>query len=734
MADGIRVLCVDDELPFLELGKLYLEQSGEFFVDIVTSASEALDILDKKTYDAIVSDYLMPGINGIDFLKRVRASDTLIPFIMVTGRSREELVIEALNNGVDFYLPKGGDPKALYKELMQVIRQYVLTKRPLMTLSEQEQRYHDLQNANDLIQSVAPDGHFLFVNKKWRDTLGYEEKDLPALTIFDVIHEESIRHCMETFQRVISGENVGFIDAVFKTRTGNKVYVEGMADCRMADGQPQYTRGLFKDVTDRKKADAALKESEEAFRAMVEQSGDGIIITDFLGMLQFANRRAWDIIEHPSDRRITENFNVLDILSPKSRIKAVYDLLQVSRGIDSFEVNYNVITLEKKEKWIECLGKKISHKGSPAMLLSFRDVTERTKMGTVLKESEEKFRTIYENSPYPICINSIPDGKFISVNPVFLRSSGYTEPEILGKSPIDIGLLSLLDYGRLTSHMLLSGKLEHVPMVLMGKGGIPVHVQFSTLPVTINGRPAIMSMAAEITKLKRVEEQLVAEVSARTKAEQEITSSLKEKDLLLREIHHRVKNNLQIITSLLNLQSRYLSEPKVLEAIKDTQSRVRAMALVHERIYRSHRIAEINLKEYLNYLARQIFNFYNIPQHQIVIAVTMDDLMAGIDTVIPVGLIMNELISNSAKHAFPGGRKGSVTIECTAQGPDTLRFVYHDNGIGMPAGFDWKNSETLGLRLVNDLVDQLNGTIETGAGEGTTLILTVQQKRDPAPS
>ncbi len=1596
MADVIRVLYVDDESVLLEMGKEFLEQRGEFFVDLVLSAPEALDILNKKNYDAIVSDYKMPEMDGIEFLKRVRATDKTIPFIIFTGRGREEVVIEALNNGANFYIQKGGDPEALYQELMHVIRQAVTMRRTLMTLAEQEQRYHDIQNANDLIQSVAPDGHFLFVNKKWQDTLGYSETDLPNLTIFDIIHEESLEHCMEMFKRVLSGENVGIIDATFKTRNGMKVYIEGITDCKIVEGQPQYTRGIFKDVTDRKKVDAALKESEEryrnvvedqtefisrfrpdgtyvfvneaycryinktreeivgtryiqnipkedqagvtrhlasltrehpiatfsnrvimedgsirwhqwsnraifdnngivveyqsvgrditdlkeaehallvkneeintafeeltsteeelrqnyeliskkeqalreseekyrflaeatddviyiidiqgkvthispritrygynpeeiisrnftefiakedvpnvladfqktvstrqstvttlrvrdkagnlhwmedngalvfdksgsvvaisgilrdisgrkkveeslkeseeAFRAMVEQSGEGIIITNFLGILHFANRRALDIIEYPPDKEMPEKFNVLEIVSLESRVKAVYDLLQVSRGIDSYEVNYKIITLDKKDKWIECMGKKITYKGSPAMLLSFREITERRKTDIVLKESEEKLRTIFENSPYPISINSIPDGKFIAINPAFLHSSGYSESEILGKTPLELGLLSLLDYGRLTSHLLLSGKLEHVPMVLMGKGGKPVHVQFSTLPVTINGRPAIMTMTAEITKLKRVEEQLqqkneelvaaqekltatveelrqnydelrineqslqeseekfrvlvehsidgilitdfsgnllfanrsaglivdvpdyqtkigkinvmefvapeskadvlsgfskiaqsndsfrvhfklvtetqreiwvecvgkkilfrlsdallismrdvtekrrtdetlresenkfatvfrsspvaltlvsassgifvdvndaflkntgygpdevigktseqlgifadgdeqkqmissiceqrsvhdieikcriktgeirnclfssslihmggkhyvlstieditvrkateyafqtmvksmvettglnslqkitenvsswlgadcvmvgeilpegktvrvlsmildgknipdfsytlkgtpcdnvaekgfclysdniitlfpeskdlvelnirgyigtplqnsagqaigilcalfrspvnsppavqeimkiiavkaaaeiermqmmsalheseerfrlllqhvpsvavqgyhmdgtthywneaseklygytvdeavgenlvdliiplemredvrkamaymaqtgqpipsselslmkkdgsrvavysshavvkrstgemeffcididltelkrasevihnvneqlIAEIAARTTAEGEIIRSLKEKDLLLREIHHRVKNNLQIISSLLNLQSRYITDPKVLESIKDSQSRVRAMALVHERIYRSPNIAEINLKDYLIYLTKQIISFYNTQPNLMDVMVTMDDIMTDIDTVIPIGLIMNELVSNSLKHAFPDGSKGTASIECIPEGADMLRCVYHDNGIGLPAGFDWKNSETLGLRLVNNLVGQLNGTIDIGSGEGTTFIITIQHKRDPAPS
>ncbi|MDP2797561.1 MAG: PAS domain S-box protein [Methanoregula sp.] len=689
MADRIRVLIVDDESVLLEMGKLFLEQSGEFSVDTVISAPAALDILNKINYDVIVSDYQMPDMDGIEFLKRIRAADKSIPFIIFTGRSREDVVIEALNNGPDFYLQRGGNPKTLFRELVHVIRQSVQMRRTLMTLAEQEQRYHDLQNANDLIQSIAPDGHFLFVNKKWLDTLGYQEHELSNLTILDIIHEESLKHYMETFQQVISGENVGIIDAVFRTRNGRKVYVEGMANCKTVEGRPQYTRGIFKDVTDRKKADAALKESEaryrnvvenqtefisrfrpdgtyvfvndayclyfsktreeiigkrytlkipeadrtgvtrhlasltrehpvatasnriimedgrirwqqwsnraifddeghvleyqsvgrditdlkeaehellrknkeinaafeeltateeelrhnydllsekeqalreteETFRAIEEQSVEGIIIVDFSGILQFANGKAWDIIGYPSKMRTAGTFNVLEIVSPEYRVNAIRDFLQISHGLDSDEINYKIITFEKKERWIECIGKKISYKGSPAMLLSFRDITERRNAESAMEESEKKFRTIFENIPYPISINSIPDGKFIAINAAFLQSCGYSETEILGKSPVEIGMVSLMDFGRLTSHLLLSGRTENVPMVLERKGGIRVHVQFSTIPVTINHRPAIMTMTAEITKLRRVEEELHQKNQELTAAFEELTATKEE--------------------------------------------------------------------------------------------------------------------------------------------------------------------------------------------------------------
>ena len=154
-----------------------------------------------------------------------------------------------------------------------------------------------------------------------------------------------------------------------------------------------------------------------------------------------------------------------------------------------------------------------------------RYAVSKRRAEEVLRESEEKFRTIFENSPYPISINSMKDGKFIAVNPAFMQSSGYSEYEILGKSPVELKMLSLKDFARLTSHLLYWGKIENVPMVLYGKGGIKIHVLFSTIKVTIQDQPAIMSMTAEITKLKSVEEELLQKNNELSAAYEELAAT-----------------------------------------------------------------------------------------------------------------------------------------------------------------------------------------------------------------
>jgi PAS domain S-box-containing protein len=215
------------------------------------------------------------------------------------------------------------------------------------------------------------------------------------------------------------------------------------------------------------------------------------------------------------------------------------------------------------------------------------------------------------------------------------------------------------------------------------------------------------------------------DITERMEMMDHIQVSLKEKELLLKEIHHRVKNNLQIIASLLNLQARYIRDESVLDAIKESQNRVRAMALVHERLYRSGDLSRIDIGDYIQFLLTNLLKFYDINPMKITHSVSLKGVVVNIDTAIPLGLIINELISNSLKHAFPDGRRGNISIKASMQPDGPQIITIQDNGIGVPEGFDWKTAESLGLRLVVGLVEQIHGRIELKRGEGTTWEITI---------
>jgi PAS domain S-box-containing protein len=221
---------------------------------------------------------------------------------------------------------------------------------------------------------------------------------------------------------------------------------------------------------------------------------------------------------------------------------------------------------------------------------------------------------------------------------------------------------------------------------------------------------------------------LEAEIIQRTLAEENVRKSLNERELLLREIHHRVKNNLQIILSLISLQSRNIQDQKLLDTMGEFQNRIMAMAHIHERMYRAEDISRIDLSEIVTFLGSSLFKFYKVNPKVIRLNVEFKDIQISINSAIPISLIINELISNSIKHGFPKGTLGEITIAGRREA-DTIVLSIKDTGIGIPKDLDWKRSkQSLGLRLVVSLVEQLNGTIELDRSAGTAFIIVVQEK------
>lgn len=207
-------------------------------------------------------------------------------------------------------------------------------------------------------------------------------------------------------------------------------------------------------------------------------------------------------------------------------------------------------------------------------------------------------------------------------------------------------------------------------------------------------------------------------IAKRKQAEEQIKASLKEKEVLLKEIHHRIKNNLQVISSLLNLQSGYIIDKDAIEMFKESQNRVKSMALIHEKLYQSKDLARIDFAEYIRNLTNYLFRSYGVTSNRIKLKKNVDDVFLGLDTAIPCGLIINELVSNSLKHAFPDGKEGEIHI-CLFLDNDKFTLIVRDNGVGFPKDLDFRNTESLGLQLVITLVEQLEGTIDLKRSGGT---------------
>lgn len=209
------------------------------------------------------------------------------------------------------------------------------------------------------------------------------------------------------------------------------------------------------------------------------------------------------------------------------------------------------------------------------------------------------------------------------------------------------------------------------------------------------------------------------DITERKLAETKLKNSLREKEVLLQEIHHRVKNNLQVIYSLLDLQSQHIDNQATLNIFLESQNRVRSMALVHEKLYQSKDFATLNFSEYIRNLIGYLFQVYRVNTNLITLEIDVEEVTLNIDMAIPCGLIINELVSNALKYAFPKSIKGTIKVALSSQVNNQLTLVVRDNGIGFPANWDFKNVKTLGLQLVNVLTNQLDGILELDRSRGT---------------
>ena len=297
----------------------------------------------------------------------------------------------------------------------------------------------------------------------------------------------------------------------------------------------------------------------------------------------------------------------------------------------------------------------------------------------------------------------------IRVNKSMANSMGMEPENLIGKSCYEVVHGTSCPITTCPHAMLLHDDQEHSSEVHEEKlGGFFL---ITTTPLYDDEGKVMGSVhvARDITERKIMEEQL--------------EKALEDKDILMKEIHHRVKNNLMIMASLLNMQSRYIEDEVARDIFKDSQSRAKTMALIHEKLYQSKELKKLDVQDYMESLAQDIYHVYIKDPNRIQLKIDVEPHMLDINTIIPLGLILNELVSNSLKYAFPDGRKGQLTVKFKLE-DNKYKLIVSDDGIGIPEELDYENSDSLGLRLVYSLSDQIGAEVKLDTTNGTRFEIT----------
>ncbi|HOP40502.1 MAG TPA: PAS domain S-box protein [Geobacteraceae bacterium] len=513
-------------------------------------------------------------------------------------------------------------------------------------------------------------------------------------------------HLRELMERVVRQEGWQFSEERFYCKDGSVITCDfhyRALPCR--DGMPREFEGFVLDITRRKEADARLLLTKYCVdHAPVDIS----LLEPPTARIMYANEAMCRNLGYAPEELVAKTAMDLDPSLTVEKIAEFERLFSAGESIPPFE------TVHRRKDGtlfpIENVLKRLSFEGLDVVVCFAQDITKRKQAETMLKEQFHFLQQLLDSIPVPVFFKNV-EGYYLGCNAAFESFFGLPRSQVVGKTVYGLAPRELADIYRDSDDLLLRNPGTQIyETVIELSDGTRHDVVFNKATfVETDGRIAgIVGAIVEITERKTVERSLQA--------------SLSEKEVLLKEIHHRVKNNLQIICSLLELQSDNLRDEHYRRVMVDSQNRIRTMALIHEKLYRSESLAIIDFREYIEDLVEYLFATSVRNPDLLELAVDVGEVSLGMDEAIPCGLIVNELLSNSLKHAFPCDRKGAISVQCHAEGDGLITLVVSDNGIGLPSGLDFRNTESLGLQLVTILVKQLRGDIEVG-GAGTTFTI-----------
>ncbi len=561
-----------------------------------------------------------------------------------------------------------------------------------------------------------------FYTKRWTRMLGYDSHEIEQKldTISKLIHKEDSLNHYKNLKAYIDGKTTIY-ETEYRVRKKNGewlwVFSRGEAIEWDRMGKPVRLLGTTFDITEIKKAEEALKQERDKAQQYLDVAGVMLLLVDKDQNVVLINKKGCELLGYTEQEIIGKNW--FDHFIPKtdqSKVKEnFYKILSGTFEAPEYFEN-PIISKNGDKRMIAWHNTVIKDKSGNIVgtLSSGEDITERKRAEKALAQSEMQYRTTLDAMADAI---HVVDTKlrFVLMNSVLIewnRESGLNT-DVIGRPMFDV-----------LTYIPKKVKNEYKSVIQSGKtmiteesfviGDRKYITEMKKIPILENEKVThVLTVLRDITDQKKTEEQ--------------IKKSLQEKEILLKEIHHRVKNNLQVIISLLNLQADKLKDKASIEAFNEANNRIYSMALVHEQLYQSEDFATIHIKEFIETMIDKLYHTYSAV-NRINLDLKLADIGLGITTAIPCGLILNELVSNALKHGFPGQKKGMIRISFRLLKNQRCKLIVEDDGIGIPETLDIKRTKSLGMQLVNILVEQIDGKIVLDRKQGTRFILTFKPK------
>lgn len=637
---------------------------------------------------------------------------------------------------------------------MGVSRDITELKEAEEQLIESEERYRDLfENASDLIQSVDMEGNIIYVNDAWKKTLGYFDEDIKNIKIFDLVHEEYKEKYLQEFNQIIKRANKKAIEISFalKTNKGEKIIVKGNVSLKFKNGKPHSTRGILRNITN----EEWEKSLQEAYNNIAK------IVTETI-----TPEETYEKIRKEIGKIINTNVFIISFLLENERLTFPYYYEEGKiihkrdrnrgNGINEYFLNQKKTKILKRKELEErinkgefkLIGKKcrtfigvpLKIKNKIVGVLSIQSFTNENQFTekdveflnhisgilalTVQRKQDEKIiynqsarlKSIIENSTHLFWTYDNEKG-VTSSNKNFIDyiKRSYNK-KIVVKDKIRYSNKKQHSFWDKKYNLALKGETQHFIYENVNNKGENIIKEVFLNPI-YNEESKILEVSG-----------IAHDITEKKRSEQKLKESLHEKEILLKEVHHRVKNNLQVISSILNLQSSYIKDENTLNILKESQNRIKSMSFIHESLYKTDDFSKINFSEYISSLSKNLVYSYGVYDNLVELETSLEDISLNLDLSIPCGLIINELVSNALKYAFPDAKKGKIKIELFEK-KGVINLIVEDNGLGLPKSINYKQTDSLGLQLVMTLAEQIEAkvTLDNTKGAKYNIIFKKEQ-------
>lgn len=710
----LKILFVEDMPADAEMAQRELDRNGILFDALCVDNQEALQAtLAALNPDIVISDYSMPLFNGMEAMAVTKSYDPFMPFIILTGSMNEEIAVGCIKAGANDYVLKEHLSRLPFsvKEAIAArkTRQHLLDQQK--ELSSSEERYRSLfQYSNAILLIIDPDSSTI------------TDANNTAVEFYGWPRQELIGKCMSEINTLPPGRIKEQIRMALHMKKNHFQFRHRRSGGRITDietqsspiriGEKDFLFSIIHDISDRVAAERErdalsnklshyLKTSPTITYAFCLIEGEVHMewisenITPILGYsVQDALERGWWFGNVAAEYR-------------SNALKGIAELARSERVVQE----YRFMKKDRSEAWIRD-EMRIVHgaEGNDEIVGTLTDVTAQKQA-----EAEISLKSAALEASENAVVITDRTGTIEWANRGFEQLTGYSRTEAIGKNPRELlksGIQDPAVYRQLWD-TIMSGKSWHGELTNRRKSGALYNEEMTITPIMDESRRIahFIAIKNDITEKKHSQDML--------------ESSLREKEVLLREIHHRVKNNMQVVSSLITLSAENLDDGKLLFIVKELNRRIEAMAIIHEQFYQAQDLSHIDFSLYLKQLVDTLIEDRGAAPGKPEIQYQSMNLMITLESAIPAGLIASELLSNAlACIRMVPERTGVIKIKLEQDAFGHFVLEVKDNGPGLPEGFDSKHAGTLGMRLIEILTEQLEGTLRMYTDKGTTAILT----------